>query len=341
MEKVITDIQGSKGQRIGWLDTVRGMAMIMVVYSHISFCNPRIMEFFSPVFLSVFFFVSGYLTKDGLKFGKFIEQRTRTLYIPFLFWGLLLLCKRHLLSFKSDILPWGADLKAFFLQDGSDNFIWFIPALYVFSIIFYCLERVSKTNLQLILLLSLFAIANWVYLYILDGSALPYHLEEVGFACLLMGLGKLYHRNEASLNRYFKSLYFIIALITYIAACLIFPKMNFNGSRYMLDWAITVFAGLYLMVYISKWGVLQCKPLLYIGANTLICFILHGQVYAVIEQLLKSRLGAAITDSQLLSTSVGILETCVVMAVLIIPIWLINRYLPYTVGKGYKLWKVN
>ena len=36
------------------------------------------------MFLTAFFFVSGYLTKSGMPFGKVLEQRTRTLFVPLL-----------------------------------------------------------------------------------------------------------------------------------------------------------------------------------------------------------------------------------------------------------------
>lgn len=75
--------------RINWLDTSRGLAFLMVIYYHLATREyGGIVPFFSPVFLTTFFFVSGYLTKSGLSFGKVFEQRTRTLFVPLLIFGL-------------------------------------------------------------------------------------------------------------------------------------------------------------------------------------------------------------------------------------------------------------
>lgn len=76
-------------ERKKWLDAMRGLAFLMVIYYHLSTRNAgSILNYFTPVFLTSFFFVSGYLTKDGFPFGKVLEQRTRTLFVPLLIFGL-------------------------------------------------------------------------------------------------------------------------------------------------------------------------------------------------------------------------------------------------------------
>ena len=74
-------------KRINWLDTTRGLAFLMVIYSHLEYCDSLIMRFFSPVYLTMFFFVSGYLFKENYSFNKVFEQRTRTILLPFLIMG--------------------------------------------------------------------------------------------------------------------------------------------------------------------------------------------------------------------------------------------------------------
>ena len=72
-------------ERLNWLDSMRGLAFLMVIYYHLSTRSAGdIVPYFTPVFLTAFFFVSGYLTKSGMPFGKVLEQRTRTLFVPLL-----------------------------------------------------------------------------------------------------------------------------------------------------------------------------------------------------------------------------------------------------------------
>ena len=76
------------GKRIKWLDTSRGLAFLMVIYYHLSTRSAGgIVPYFSPIFLTTFFFVSGYLTTSGILFKKVFEQRTRTLLFPLVFFG--------------------------------------------------------------------------------------------------------------------------------------------------------------------------------------------------------------------------------------------------------------
>lgn len=76
-------------ERLNWLDSMRGLAFLMVIYYHLSTRSAGgIVPYFTPVFLTAFFFVSGYLTKSGMPFGKVLEQRTRTLFVPLLIFGL-------------------------------------------------------------------------------------------------------------------------------------------------------------------------------------------------------------------------------------------------------------
>ena len=54
--------------RLNWIDVSRGIAMLMVIYSHLFYCSNIVMNYLSPIFLTAFFFISGYLQKDNYNF---------------------------------------------------------------------------------------------------------------------------------------------------------------------------------------------------------------------------------------------------------------------------------
>ena len=118
-------------ERVKWLDSSRGLCFLAVIYNHIEFSDPDVMAFLSPFFLTVFFFVSGYLFKGGKGFLEVFEQRTRGLYIPFLIYGSLLVVSQYVYSTHEVEEPLPQALVSLWLQDGRNNMIWFIPALYV------------------------------------------------------------------------------------------------------------------------------------------------------------------------------------------------------------------
>lgn len=61
-------------KRINWVDVSRGLAFLMVIYYHLPMMDSGVMNFFQPVFLTTFFFISGYLFKGGNHFLRFLNS---------------------------------------------------------------------------------------------------------------------------------------------------------------------------------------------------------------------------------------------------------------------------
>lgn len=129
-------------QRVQWLDSIRGVSFLIVIYVHCTFFDSMALRnYLMPVMLTSFFFVSGYLHKD-VSFAKFLEQRTRTLYIPSVILGLFLVFTSWLLPIVSS----STDIKheilgVIFQYDGYHHGVWFVAALYIYSILFYLMVR--------------------------------------------------------------------------------------------------------------------------------------------------------------------------------------------------------
>ncbi len=72
----------------------------------------------------------------------------------------------------------------------------------------------------------------------------------------------------------------------------------------------------------------------FIGANTLTYFGLHGKLYAVIETVLgKFSLYGALLDNAFTSSVVAIVITVAMSLILIVPAIIINRWLPWILGR--------
>ena len=329
-------------KRINWLDTTRGLAFLMVIYSHLEYCDSLIMRFFSPVFLTMFFFVSGYLFKENCSFNKVFEQRTRTILLPFLIMGGGMITLSNILTFN-DKVPLTDAIKGLLFQNGENELLWFVAALYVYSIAFYWIERWSgNTNRLLIVCLVLFLL-NTAYSIWLHGPSIPWHVHSVGFGCFYMGLGKWYRHNEERINSIIQWKWIVLGLALYIAYIFIFNfHVSYAGSKKVVDALFITIIGLAIMIYGCKWCFDKNKFLLFVGANTLFYFAFHGKVYSLLQTILRKLLES--TEYQLSYIEFDVTGFIIVFLdaiILIIPAIIINKYLPFILGRGFKLWKTD
>lgn len=277
--------------RLNWIDVSRGIAMLMVIYSHLFYCSNIVMNYLSPIFLTTFFFISGYLQKDNYNFIDLLERRTRTILIPFFFWGIILLIMRHIITFNETI-TWQEDLYGLLAQvRGKNDQLWFLPAIWVFSLIFYWINKFAKNEKQLIIISFLLFISNCIYLYWFHGKMFYWHLTLIGTGCFYMTLGKIYKTYEKKIDEKISAKQLLIIGIIYIIYITYTNKYySYFGSKYILDSIFITILGLILCVYISKYllsnkRIIISKYLIYIGSNTLLYFIFHGKIISITQFL--------------------------------------------------------
>lgn len=326
-------------KRIDWIDSIRGMAFIMVIFSHLDFDNNVAMRFIDPIFLTAFFFVSGYLFKTGESFLIVFEQRARTLLIPFVLLGTFNITTAELYSSNTDHIGIAASFAELFSQYGTPhiNTMWFIPSLFVYSMFFFFLQRLRNNSLYVWLLL-LIVICNWCYLYMFNGIALPYHIQYTGFACFYMAIGKMYRENEQKLNKYLNLNICLVGVVIYVIYICIFDfTCNFYGSPLLID-AITIsLIGLTSFLYISK--KVTNKYLMYIGANSLLYFAFHGKAMSFVS-VFWNKIPKELFCSNIVIYESSLLIKAIIVSIVIIPLcYIVNRYFPFIMGKGYKLYR--
>ena len=91
-------------ERLSYLDVAKGLGILLVVLHHIvNVCNrlglnnttlqllDRQNVLYCCFFMQMFFMVSGYCTNFNKPFKSFLLSRTKTLLVPFLFFGVLML----------------------------------------------------------------------------------------------------------------------------------------------------------------------------------------------------------------------------------------------------------
>lgn len=330
--------------RITWLDSSRGLAFLMVIYSHFtSFEETQMMRYFSPVFLTTFFFVSGYLTKSGCSFGKVFEQRTRTLFIPQLIFGLLLVLSTAVVTFKQHDEPLVSRLIGLVYPSAHhSNILWFIIALWAYSLVFYWLERFSKSYKTLLGVSTVLLIANWSVYKIATPPDLPYFFGSLGYGCFYMSLGFAFRKIEQRVDKVVKGWMLICAFLVYMAVISLTGfSCSFYGSTHLIDAVLLTVLGIFIMVYVSKLlPIGNNRFILFVGSNSLLYFCFHGKVLSFLDMLMQKFIYShhIFEHSVMMDIAVRLSLTIVDALIVIIPVLIVNRWMPFLTGKGYKLW---
>jgi fucose 4-O-acetylase-like acetyltransferase len=328
--------------RINWIDTARGMAFLMVIYSHQKYCNEGLMYFFRPVFLTTFFFISGYLFKSNFSFKHLLEHRIRTLLLPFFIFGFANILLSQLISFNEHI-SLKQDVLAFLFQRDGNAGLWFIAALFVMNFPFYFMVKYAKNVKALMLIALLCFIFSTIYTQYLHLPLLPWHLQTIGFGCFYMALGYAYKQYEAKVSVFLqnKGVLFLSSLF-YLSILFVFQfflhrsNISFTSSFYIVDALLITIIGISIILNLSK-KMERVKLFSFVGANSLCYFAFHGKVYAVLQAIIeKIFIKFSVEHSILIDFFLGVGVTLLDALILIIPILLINKYLPFVLGKGFK-----
>ncbi len=340
-----------KAKRIEWVDVVKYVCIIMVVISHLEARTKIWAAFFTPFFLSAFFFTAGYVYKPGSSFKNFIYKKFRQLFVPWLIFSVFDIVLSQVITFNAhaDLLE---EMKWNFLKiRGCGDKLWFVAALFVAFIPFYFFirwyesHRRESGNTIAVVLACLFSLVGVLYtllvpadLFPWKSKALPWHIEQIFEAMFYMILGYVFRHNA---EKQFDKCNTLQTRITASAAYLLlvfvpyFLKIRFPAAMTVLYSYITTFVGIVMLVSVAK-TIKSNSYISYVGQNTLIFFALHGKVLSIIQALLKKF--AAGWYAGILKNIVEASMFClgcalIISAILIVPAYIINRWFPFVVGR--------
>lgn len=144
------------GGRIEWIDACKAIAIFFIFFGHWRTKNGNL-EVFSYYFhLQLFFIISGFFaTKQQQKSApEFLKNQVKRLFIPFVFFSAVNILYFNLDGDKTFHELWWDFATSFtdFSQSVSSQ-LWFLPALFAVSIIYYFLLKVIKKR-WIVLLIS-------------------------------------------------------------------------------------------------------------------------------------------------------------------------------------------
>lgn len=317
--------------RKGWVDALRGLAILLVIYGH----NIRDMhEFFvftSPFKMPLFFAITGYVfvLSEKSSVNSFFSQLFRKIFIPWMILGLL----PELIRIPSCGVSNVFDT---FLKLLSGEYLWFMPCFFIGEIIWYFTLRLCKKTVY---------IATTTFVLFAIGLVL-HHCGILNYAMFNRALavqpffliGYIFRNNESYFTK-IKWGWLIAGIVLYVGlsflSMFLFPGESIDvhlNQYYNLPYCLLlIFLSCFLLFTIASKSGFNSPVMSFIGQNTLVLYIWHPYLIMVLIKVL-SLIGLDIPYNWW-TALVKVAWSCVLGGACAI---LLNRFLPVAVGKTKK-----
>lgn len=336
-------------RRKTWLDVARGIAMLFVIFGHVSnelgvmgvendFFFAPIVAFINPIKVPMFFAISGYLfhaSKSSV--GEFVKRTLKSRLLPYVIWASV----AGILAFLMDFYLVGFDrerivellLSNYIIPLLRGNLIWFIPCLIVVEIIFYIICRLAKEKVWLVVVLS--ACCTIVGYYLSGDGVIRVWKIDTALTCMqFMCYGMLLRRFEDRLEKikpfYRSNSWALYLFVLYCARGIlgdISVDVNMGIYFHPIGFTMASMIGIYACFELSK-SLETSKALTFVGQNTFLYFVWHMYMAKLVIFIIRPILtcGIGMTLSAIL--------VCVLASILVAPVcMMVNRHFPWTVGR--------
>lgn len=319
----------NKKERLTYLDVAKGIGILLVVIGHVYAFNRQIVDRFFVIWLysfhmPLFFIISGMLIayKDEKDIWKFVKKRIKGILIPYVFFSIFSIIVFAIVNdFSREVFV--QNVKATICGVGIDT-LWFLPALFFGEVIFFALRNLLK-NKYVICIISaiIYTLGNFM-------------MKDYGLICLFLGriciaVGFIMIGNY-TMNLIRKRNMPWYGLIVIAILSVILSKINglvdlnnlvFNNHILYL---INSLIGTYLILEISK--LIDIDEITYWGRNTLIVMATHlNIIYILFNKILGIHSFGYVT---------GMIVFVLLLAVERIIIYVVNRYMPFLMGRKQK-----
>ena len=313
-------------QRIGWIDFLRGVSMILILVFHteVYFKEFNVTPYYiyTTNAIVLFYFISGYLTHHSALHSS-LRRIVRSLLIPyFVFTSLIALPKVFIRGSEINL----ADIAVLILSGRAS---WFIVALMVAELMFILLLWISRGKHSWLFIV---AVICFVTYYLIPFNQHNYwQWQDALLAFDFLYAGYLY-RQYASLfhtiNRPFYSFLFLLLLITIkiYEYPLNLPMRNIaieNIPLFLADSIVWLLLVITLIRYIPRQRMVE-----WTGQHSIVYYFMAGGCPLVVSILMRK--AGLPYDGYMYRYWIALALTYVLATAIT---WLIYRYIPYITGK--------
>ena len=304
-------------KRIGWIDSLRGIAMFFVIFGHAFYRrNNKIRNYIYSFHMPLFFFISGLTTKrSDMTLLQFLKKKCKDLLLPYLALNVFVFIYKITLQMAFGMYS-TLTLKTSveFTIKGFSSAIpciqsWFILALFVIDLMFFILTKLFKNDIFVTIAVIIIFVLAYMYKQTGETYLQYWHIDTAMFGLLFYYLGyvlmKYYHKIEKFISNYWSLIIVVIVIpiahyIQYINGRVSMNLNNYKDINYFLASsilsiiAIVVLANVFMKKdkFFSKIGVMS---LFYLGYHGFLMIALKTYAPDILENDLYTFLVAAFT----------------------------------------------
>ncbi|UEM03028.1 acyltransferase [Skermanella rosea] len=277
---------GSKA-RIGWMDTLRGMAIILVIFDHALYHatlnSDSVPEWiatlsliFNPLRMPLMVFLSGMLLSPSLRKGAqdYLSGKTRNILYPYVLWSTVYVSLWVVAApFSGTPHSWSELLMIPYAPQGH---MWFLHNLFLFYLIVLALQRVSRLVIAAVALAASGLVDFW-------------YLDRFFFLLGFFALGDYAVQREDLISRLLADRR-VVAVMTVLTLGMPATVLLLETDlRYRIPSIPLAVGGIGIMILLA--GRIGDKPFAalfrHIGRNSLPAYILHWIILAIAVVMLR------------------------------------------------------
>ena len=325
------------GKRIDHIDLLKGIGIIFIVWAHTA--NPFI-PFIFTFHVPLFFFISGYFYEEK-PFGKFFTDKIRQLLVPYVFFFFLTYLGIALLYGVSDSFETFHSDSFYEIMNGEENFtynvaLWFLLALFLTTFFYFTLHKL-KNNYWINSFILVFSLLGYVLSKL--NINLPFYLDSIFTSLLFFHAGFLFKENQSfiySINENISlisslSLFILLSIYIYtLGLAEVGLPLDLRENHISLNYFVFIamaFSGIIFWWFFSR-KIVRLPFVNFWGRNSLIIMCVHIPLFMLTGfLLLKLKINS-------INYLYGLLLTIITLLVSSFIIVIVNRYLPFLIGKS-------
>ena len=321
---------GHEGTRITWLDTIKGIGIILVVLGHV-YKNDFVYNWIYSFHMPVFFFTAGCVYREK-PILQDIKRRIETIVRPYFVFGvvgLLYWCLIERRFRESDMSIPQAVAGLFRGQYSWLDFnvhLWFLPCFFVTVILFNLLRK--KLGLKPASAISL--VLCVIYLSF-NLPELPWGLDRVCKYIIFFALGVVaIPRIQTVFSGQQKISKKVIFIAIGVVLLSLIAFLAQDASSIPVLWYVTAILGISGCVFVSA-GI-DCRLLEYLGRTTIVVLCFHGPIYRVLVKI--EAVIFRITTDDVRSNILLVVSVIIATFVSCLVIYqIVRKWMPWVIGR--------